>query len=488
MKNKGSKNTTKRVAILLATWITFSLQVLAQEIRIELGPDNLAENQVFTITITVENDRIRSHEEFPDISGLVKRGTSSSSRTNIVNGQMTSSQSITMNYSPQRQGEIFIRPFSIKVNDKVVESPGKKLVIGPPQQRPQRTDPFSRDPFQDFFGRREEPEFVEVQDDAFFALTTSKDEIFVGEGVTVTLAFYVADANRATLQFHELGKQLSEIVKKIRPANCWEENFNIENITSESVLVNNRRYAQYKVFQATFYPLNADDLGFPSVGLEMIKYRVARNPSFFGQNRQEDFKTFHTKPKVVKVKALPAHPLRDKVSVGDYRLDETLGQDSVLTGESFTYEFGIYGEGNIAGITKPELTGTGPLEFYEPNIGQNINRRVGRVTGAKVFGYFGIPNEPGVYPLSEVFEWIFFNPRTAQYDTLRSTKTLRVIGESKRNQSISSSDQGSFYDALRHSDNTLRRLNGSPWPGMLVNFFILVSLLITGYLFFRKRS
>ena len=32
------------------------------------------------------------------------------------------------------------------------------------------------------------------------------------------------------MRFYELGKQLTEIIKKIKPANCWEENFNIENI------------------------------------------------------------------------------------------------------------------------------------------------------------------------------------------------------------------------------------------------------------------
>jgi hypothetical protein len=475
-----------RTTVLLIIGVIFSLALHAQTFRIELGPERIAENQVFTITLVVENERIRTHEEFPDIPGMVKRGTSSSSQTNIVNGQISTSQSVTMNYSPQRQGEILIKPFSIKVNGQVVESPGQKVTVGPPQQRQQRTDPFSRDPFQDFFGRREEPEFVEVQDDAFFALTTSKDEIFVGEGVTVTLAFYVADANRATLRFHDLGRQMSEILKKIRLANCWEENFNIEQITPESVLVNNRRYEQYKIYQATFYPLNTDPLGFPSVELEMIKYKVARNPSFFGQNRQEDFKKFQTKPKVVKVKPLPPHPLRDRVSVGDYRLDETLSADSVVTGGSFTYEFGIYGEGNIAGITKPELNSGSALEFYEPNVGQNINRRVGRVTGAKVFGYFGIPNEPGEYRLGEVFEWVFFNPRTARYDTLKSNKTLRVIGESKRNQAIQASDPGSFYDRIRIADNSLISLDSGKWSGLLTNLFLCICLALTGFLLLRK--
>ena len=61
--------------------------------------------------------------------------------------------------------------------------------------------------------------------------------------------------------------------------------------------INGRDYTQYKVYQATFFPLNTEPINFPSVGLEMIKYKVAKNPSFFGQNRKEDFKKFYTKSK-----------------------------------------------------------------------------------------------------------------------------------------------------------------------------------------------
>lgn len=94
----------------------------------------------------------------------------------------------------------------------------------------------------------------------------------------------------------------------MKPSNCWEENFNIENIEGESVNIQGKGYTQYRIYQATYYPLNAESVVFPSVGLEMIKFKVAKNPSFFGQNRQEDFKTFYSKSKTVRVKELPPHP------------------------------------------------------------------------------------------------------------------------------------------------------------------------------------
>ncbi len=48
--------------------------------------------------------------------------------------------------------------------------------------------------------------------------------------------------------------------------------------------------------EATFYPFNAESIRFPSIGLEMIKFKCRQEPFIFGQNRQEDFKMFYSKP------------------------------------------------------------------------------------------------------------------------------------------------------------------------------------------------
>jgi hypothetical protein len=272
----------------------------------------------------------------------------------------------------------------------------------------------------------------------------------------------------------------------LKPSHCWEENFNIENINGETVLLDNKRYTQYKIYQAEFYPLNLDEIKFSSVGLEMIKYRVARNPSFFGRNRQEDYKTFFSKPKSVKVRDLPPHPLKDKVSVGRFRLEERINTNPVITGSSFTYEFNIYGEGNISALNKPEIKLDDNFDFYSPNIEQNIIRRSGKVTGSKLFTYFGIPNEPGEYDLSDYISLIYFDPNREIYDTLKSSVILTAIGESKKNQTISASDLGSFYDRLNTGDNTLRRRNALADIRLFANVMILVLVVGGSALIFKK--
>jgi hypothetical protein len=478
------------IRILLALLVVLCAQnLVAQQVQITLGPDEIGENQAWTVTVTVQNDRLKSYDNFPDIPGLQKRGTSSQSSTNIVNGQVSSSQSIIMTYLPQKQGTITVPSFTMTINGTKINVPGKKVKIGAPVQRQQATDPFSRffnrDPKEDFFGRGE-TEFVDIKDDAFFALTTNKDNVYVGEGFTATLAFYVSDGNRAPLQFYELGKQLGEILKKVKPATCWEENFNIENIEGEGIQINGKDYTQYKLYQAVFYPLNTERIVFPSVGLEMIKYKVAKNPSFFGQNRQEDFKTFYSKEKVVRVKELPPHPMRDGVAVGDYRLDEKTTTNNIETGQSFSYQFNVYGEGNISSIEKPKLGKPDAFEFYEPNVRQDIARDKGRVAGTKSFSYFMIPREPGQYNLGDYFQWIFFNPKTAKYDTLMSKVKLTVTGESLKDEAISSNDLGSFYDKVGAVDNSLNKMGKPDWLAVFVYGFVSLALALSAYLFFKK--
>lgn len=469
--------------------LLFLAHMLAAQdnVQITLGPDEIGENQPWTITITVNNDRLKNYENFPEIDGFKKRGTSTQSQTSIVNGQVSSSQSIVMTYLPTRQGTFVIPSFKIKVNDQIYSVNGKKVKVGAAVQT--QPDPFrnffDRDPMQDFFGRSD-TEFVDIREDALLALTTNKDEVFVGEGFTTTLSFLVADNNRAPMQFHNLGPQLTDVLKKLRPANCWEENFNIENIEGEHVEINGKGYTQYKIYQGTFYPLNTKPVEFPSVALEMIKFKVARNPSFFGQNRQEDFKTFYSKPKTIKVKELPPHPMRDAVAVGDYRLDEKISATDLQTGQSTAYEFRVFGEGNISAVEKPVIAKDTAFDFYEPNVKQSINRENQRVAGTKTFSYFIVPKEPGQYNLGDYMQWVFFNPNKKEYDTLRSTYTLQVEGESQQNQFIESTDPGSFYDRTDTTQNTLQATTHINWFTIGFNAFIVIMLAASAYLLFKR--
>lgn len=481
-----------RYTLFSLFFLLLSSYALAQSATISLGPDEIALNEAFTITLSVKDDKLRSYNAFPDIPGFAKRGTSTSSSTNIINGRISSEHSVIQAYAPQQEGSFQLEPFEMSVNGEAIHSEGKTITVGPPRQQSrsrQRYNPFGRDPFEEFFGdgnEEQQEEFIEVADDAFLALMVDKEEVYVGEGFTATLAFYISNENRAPLSFHDLGSQLGKIVKKLKPENSWEENFEIVNVKREDVRINGKSYAAYKLYQARFYPLNTEPVYFPSVGLKMIKYKVSKRPSFFGRRQQEDFKTYYTKAKTIEVKDLPPHPLKEQVAVGDYQLREDISSKQLETGNSFNYSFSIVGQGNISAVTPPEPNNSPGLTFYEPNVSQNTRKESGTVIGVKQFSYYGIPNEPGTYELDDYFQWVYFNPRLSNYDTLQSRFSLQVEGESRKDENILSKDPGAFYNRIAEESNTLQSLQSDDQLALFVNIFILLMLGASAFIIFKK--
>ena len=456
--------------LLFSIILVYPVFVYAQDPVIAIGQNSIAANEMFTISATLNNEQLKTYSNFPDIPGFQKRGISSQSSTNIVNGQMSYSQTIVQNYAPTKEGKFKLPPFAMELNGKRAQSPGTVITVGPPRQVQQMDDPFA-----EFFGRTPSgnKEFLDVKEDAFFAITTSKDKVYVGEGFTATLAFYVAEANKAEMQFYDIGNQMQSILKKVKQANCWEENFNIEEIQPVQVVIDGKKFAEYKLYRATFYPLNKKPVKFPSLAIKMIKYKVAKNPSFFGQNKVQDFKTFQTKPKIVIVKDLPPHPLKENVSVGMFKLEESVQNKKIVTGKSFNYNFKIVGEGNIQSIRNPLIKENKVLDVYPPNTFQDINRSGAVVSGAKNFNYFMVPKEPGKYKMKDFIYWVYFNPKTSKYDTLKPKFNLNIQGDSHKNAAVNANDYNDFMDIIENYDNGFVNPEKDQFLKMMANCFII---------------
>ncbi len=464
------KNYTKIVFILLFVY----LEAFSQEPVVRLGNPNIALNEAFTISLTVNNEQVKSYGGFPEIPGFQKRGISTQSSTNIINGQMSFSQSYIQNYAPTKKGKFRLPNFNMEVNGKRFQVNGTIINVGEAKQQQPQNDPFA-----DFFGNRAPKEFVDVKEDAFFALNTNKDKVYIGEGFTATLAFYISESNRAQMNFHDLGKQMQDIIKKLKPYNCWEENFGIEEIQPEQITIGNKRYTEYKLYRATYYPLNKESVRFAALPLTMIKYKVAKNPSFFGNNMQQDFKVFTTKAKTIQVKELPPHPLKDNVSVGNFKLEEQFSTKKMNTGKSFNYQFKIIGDGNTASIKEPLLKESKIFDIYPPNVYQNINKSGTGVTGTKNYNYFVVPKEPGKEKMGDYIFWIYFNPKTAKYDTLKSKIILDIKGESTLNTAVASSDFNGFLDLISKYDNKQINADKSTYVKMGSTLFLFLIFVIT---------
>ena len=190
-----------------------------------------------------------------------------------------------------KKGGYFRSPaFDININETAAHSPAFQVTVieaAPAQNKPI----WSLAP--SFPGQNNAPtEFHSLKEAAFLSLETNKKAVYLGEGVHVSLSFYISEENRAPLQFYNLNAQLPKIIRTFKPLGCWEENFSITEVTPETVRLGGKNYQRYTLYEATYYPLRMDTLYFPSVGLDMRSYKIAKRPSFFWKKYARGYQTF----------------------------------------------------------------------------------------------------------------------------------------------------------------------------------------------------
>jgi hypothetical protein len=438
---------------------------LAQKFEIVLGSSKIGANEVYTITLTARDASLDDYSNFPNITGFSKAGTSSSTSMSSVNGRVSNETSIIQNYMPEKQGTFKLPPFTMKVNGVTVRSPGATIEVGPPVEQkradPFGADPFAYDPFEDFFNK---PVGAEAKADAFFSVQTDKKEIWVGEGVNITVSFLVADDNMADMNFYDLGNQLQGLLKKIKPENCWEENFGIDEIVPFRTRIGKKNYTEYRIYQSTLYPLTPKPISIPALTLNMA--RVRPGAGFYGAVSKDDIKPFASRPVLVKVKDLPPHPLKGKVSVGEFTLQEKLASKEVGINQGLAVDLAMVGEGNISYIPEPSVNKTSILDIYPPNTSQNIRREAGKVRGQKVFSYLLVPREQGSFKLRDNLYWVYFNTKTARYDTLFPKGVFQVSKSQKKGAGVSAKTQDSFYSWIDKADPTEIDLNKKERKGL----------------------
>lgn len=463
--------------------------LVAQELSIELSNTKIALNEAFTIAVESRDMEITKIGIFPEIDGFrkIKSGLTNATSSSTIQGKTTITYIKIQTYHPTKEGNFVLKPFSIEVNGKKIESEGlARISVGSYDKNKGELVEF--DP-QELFSKNDEEKLVDVKEDAFFGLIANKDEVYVGEGLNVTLAMYIAVNNQAPMKFHELGNQVEEIAKIIKPANCWEENFDIREIPESPVInINGKDYYQYKFYESTFFPINTEEINFPKLGLKMlVKKKIdAKNPNEFNENLDSELKDFFSNPRSIQVKPLPPHPLRDKIAVGNFYLIENYPSQTTKTGESFGFGFQISGQGNISAIQQPKISNYVNFEIYPPNIKQFILRGQGKISGTMTYTYQIISKEAGNYPLKDYFEWIYFNLNTQNYDTLRPQSVLKVLGESTRNAEISAYQNNEFYKKIPNEDKMFFSKLSNEKTKLIAEIIIFIFLVAMVFLLFRK--
>lgn len=466
------KSQIKYILIFIFFWTlpAVQAQLVENAISVGLGRNKILLIDAFTISVTSSNVENIPTIVFPELKGFEKRGTSRSGTTKIVGGKTVEINTFTQNYYAIKEGVYPFISFLVRVNGQEVRSDGTTIIVG-------KDNPIESN---------EEIESAvalenEKLEDAFLTVTVRKRQVYMDEGFSLSLSFLVSENNSAEMDFYETNQQLAQILKQIRPTNCWEENFNIKEILPIPITVRGKRFTEYRIYQATFFPLNNQSIKIPVVGLTM-KIGAEENIE------KAILKTFYSKPIEINVVNLPPHPLKNQISVGNLKLEEQLKTKNLKTGSSYSYDFTVVGEGNIAAIREPIVLNNSLFDVYPPKITQTTNRQRGRVTGRKTFHYQLIPKRNGDFALQNLLELVFFNPAMERYDTLRSALTVQVSGQNAIQNSITLDDAfTSFYAGLAQLDSRQISIDYQAIIKNITNVFIF--LMLMGMIFiFRKNG
>ena len=466
-----------KLYVILNIILCFSGIVFGQDLQesatIELGSKNIKIDEPFVVSLILKDIESRPSVTFPEINGLEKRSKSVTSSVNTIDGKKVVVQTISQEYFASKVGKYQIPDFYILVNGIRIKSDATTITFlsGAVSEENQDLD-------QDF---TDLPEADLNVDGVFLSVQTDKKRVFIREGFALRISLYIAESAPVEMEFYQFSTQLQSILKKLRPTNCWEENIGIEEIIKRRVTIKGRKYTEYNMYQAQLFPITLQDVVFPTVGLDMI---AVENKNAVNV-RNKVIRSFRSKAIRVQVRALPDHPLKDQVAVGQYSLVEKLSSELVYPGESVRYMFKIQGVGNIAAIPTPETEINSTFDFYPPDISQVIRRSYAKVSGEKTFDYFVVPRRDGTFPLSRYFQWVYFDPSTARYDTLRSEKFLQVKGDDYKLGNISLSGSQGLYDNLDRLDTTQQGFNYKQFFKNITNAIVVI-LIIAMVWVFRK--
>ena len=412
--------------------------------RVEISPDEIKADEKLEIRIFVVGSPYVVGE-FPDIKGFKKENRTIKHSQIRINRKKEEQHQISQYYTPEVAGKVTIPAFEIMINQKSFQVEQKQLNI-----------------------LKEEEVYVEKNieiEEVDFVVEVSKKKVFVGEGFMLNINFYLSDKTTTQWQFSDnIGNQVEQFAKKIKPNDCLESRLNISNLVGKKIMIKGESYTVYNLFEAIYYPLNAKGVSIPALELIMQKQKGSAYLDVSLKSKSQN----------VAVEKLPDHPLKEKVPVGVFRFIETLkAEKEQYAGNSFEYKLTVDGEGNFGGVNIAKPENNKQFEFFEIN--SVAKQNLGSINGNKTLLYKIIPKESGEFDLSSDFALIYFNTQKAKYDTLRSTKKVTVSGKSFFNNKEVKKDIYSDIENLKTDEKSynLREL-AKVFANFVVGFMVLV--------------
>jgi hypothetical protein len=412
MRRTGSGQTALLavLALLAASPAWAEIEFYQSVDRTEVGTED-----TFRLTVVVVDAPPSAQVQLPAPRDFEVLSTSRSSQRSISlsGGGPAVIQDVTKHVlvlRAHRTGKLTIPPAVLTTAGRTYKTEPVEMTVragrlGPaPGQatRPALPDPFRNFPAPDpFEALVDEPVIPRGDSDLFLRASLDRDEVYVGEQVTLSLHIY----SRVDLSS-------VDAVTMPKLEGFWSEDVESPTqLSGEQRVINGIPYRAYLLRRRALFPVKSGTLSITpaeadiTTGFLFAGHRVHRVSNALK----------------VKVKALPpgAPPGMANANVGSWQLSVDVSPTRVELGQPVTVKVILEGTGNVKNITPPKLTAPSALKIYDPTTTDKVTPSKNRISGRRVQEYLVMPQRTGTFTLPAL-EFPSFDPRHRQYDVSRT--------------------------------------------------------------------
>ena len=407
----------RKIVFLWIALIMVSLHAFADE-KVSFtasAPDAVAVGDQFRLSYTVTTQKVRDFR-VPSIKGFdVLMGPSRSQQKSvqIINGETTSTSSITFTYilMATKEGSFTLPGATITADGNQMVSNAVHINVLPADQANGASSGNSGR--QGGAASRASSGTSVSNSDLFITATASKTTLYEQEAFLLTYKIYTLVDLRGfdNVKLPDFKGFHSQEVELPNDRKWSLEHYKGRNYQTTV-------YRQFVLFPQQSGKLTIDAARFDA---SIAKATQVADPfeAFFngGNNYVEVKKTLATPQLTVDVKELPAgKPAGFSGGVGEFSISSSINSTNVKTNDAVTVKLVISGTGNLKLISTPEVKFPEDFEVYDPKVDNKFRLTSAGLSGSQVIEYLAIPNA-GTYKIPAV-EFSYFDIKSRTYKTL----------------------------------------------------------------------
>ena len=403
----------KKLIIILIALIVYSTQAFADKVSFTASaPDAVVVGDQFRLSYTVTTQKVKDFRA-PSIKGfdvLMGPSRSQQSSTQIVNGNVTSTSSITFTYilMANTAGEYTIGGASIVADGNQMVSNSVKIKVLPQDQNSNGGQGGSS---------AHSSSGTSVSDqDLFITATASKTNVFEQEAFVLAYKIYTRESNLQlnNAKLPDFKGFHSQEIEMATNARWTPEHYRGRNYYTTV-------YRQFVLFPQQSGKLYIDPAQFQMTIGKPVQSDDPFDAFFNGGSNVIEIKKSIATPKIaINVNPLPAgKPADFSGGVGEFTVSSSINSPELKTNDAITIKLVISGTGNLKLISNPEIKFPEDFEVYDPKVDNQVRLTREGLTGNRVIEYLAIPRHAGTYKIPGV-SFSYFDIRSKSYKTLKT--------------------------------------------------------------------